>query len=243
MKKIIAMLLALTMVLALAACGGDPKETNGNDPVQQTTPVENQGNDPVETEPQAQNPSKAELTVEYLKSLPETATSEFTYTNSLDYDGILIQSYNGSSDVVVIPEQIDGVDVVDIAEYCFANDCTVRGLVIPGTVVEIAELCVNNESLELVVAEGVEKIGYMSFGNCSALREVVLDDSLTYFGEFAFASCTSLEKLYISSAVENLTEEEYAYGLAYCSNLTIYGEAGSFIEGVANELGIPFVAE
>ena len=47
----------------------------------------------------------------------------------------------------------------------------------------------------------------------------------------------------ISSAVENLTEEEYAYGLAYCSNLTIYGEAGSFIEGVANELGIPFVAE
>ena len=47
MKKIIAMLLALTMVLALAACGGDPKETTpGNDPIQQTTPVEDRASGP-----------------------------------------------------------------------------------------------------------------------------------------------------------------------------------------------------
>ncbi|MBR5293167.1 MAG: leucine-rich repeat protein [Oscillospiraceae bacterium] len=243
MKKIIAMLLALTMVLALAACGGEPKETNGNDPVQQTTPVENQGNDPVETEPQAQNPSKVELTVEYLKSLPETPAEEFEYGMNWDDDGIIIRAYNGNSDIVVIPAEINGLPVKEIAGYVFANECPIRGILIPESVKVIDEVFGNNSGTELVVAEGVEVIAYNSFNNCAVLKQVKLGENIQTIEEIAFFNCRALEKLNISSSLTEMSDDAKGSAFLGCSNLTIYGEAGSFIEGVANELGIPFVAE
>lgn len=244
MKKIIAMLLALTMVLALAACGDKPQETApGNDPVQQTNPVEDQGNDPAETEPQVQNPSKVELTVEYLKSLPENPVGDFEYSLNWDEDGIVIESYNGSSDIVIIPAQIDGLPVKEIARYVFSNECAVRGVLIPDGVKEIGEVFGNNTGTELVVAEGVEVIGYNSFNSCKALKQVYLGDNLRSIEEISFSRCHQLEKLNIGPALTEMSEDAKATAFLACENLTIYGEAGSFIEGVANELGIPFVAE
>ena len=243
MKKIIAMLLALTMVLALAACGGDPKETTpGNDPIQQTTPVENQGNDPVETEPQVQNPTKEELTVEYLKSLPETPVEDFEVGRGSDGVGYCILAYVGDSDVVVIPAEIEGRPVTELAKGVFDNDSAVRGVLIPESVKEIGELFVNSTAVELVVAEGLEVVGYGAFTN-SSVREVKLGDNVLAMDVTAFGACGKLEKVYIPASLTDMTSDEVRMAFSACKNLTIYGEAGSFIEGVANELGIPFVAE
>lgn len=239
MKKIIAMLLALTMVLALAACGGDPVETNSgveSGPVQQPT-------DPVaeETKPQASVSGK--VTEDALRKHDVTDGSDFTYGLSMKYDGIRIEEYNGSDELVVIPEEIDGYAVVEVAKYTFGNDSVARGVLIPETVKEIKELFVNSTNIELVIAEGLEVVGYGAFTNCSALREVILGDNVVNIGELAFSACPALEKVNIPATLEAMTEYERANAFFNCENLTIYGEAGSFIEGVANELGIPFVAE
>lgn len=243
MKKIIAMLLALVMVLALAACGGDEAKETGNGTSSESTPVENQGGNAEQTEPEAQNPTSGELTAEILDTYPETPISEFTYSASLDYEGYMIDSYNGDDEVVVIPAQIDGYDVVQVSKLCFGNDSTVKAVKIPDTVVRLSGVFANNDDIEVVIARGVEEIGDFTFGNCYALRELVLGDSLRYFDEYAFSGCSVLEKLYISPAVQDLTEQEYGTAFFGCSSLTIYGEAGSFIEGVCQELDIPFVAE
>lgn len=242
MKKIIAMLLALTMVLALAACGGNPKETGSGDSAD-TTPGVHQSGSEVQTEPREQKPSDGKLTAEMLETYPETPITDFTYSASLDYEGWMIESYNGDDDIVVIPAQIEGYDVVQVSKLCFGNDSTVKAVKIPDTVVRLSGVFSNNDDVEVIIAKGVEEIGNFTFGNCFALRELVLGDSLRYFDEFAFSGCTVLEKLYISPAVQGLTELEYTSAFHASDNLTIYGEAGSFIEGVANELGIPFVAE
>lgn len=243
MKKIIAMLLALTMVLALAACGGDPKETNpGNDPIQQTTPVEDQGNDPVETEPQVQNPTKVELTVEYLKSLPETPVEDFEVGRGSDGVGYCIIEYIGDSDVVVIPAEIEGRPVTELAKYVFGNDSAVRGVLIPESVKEIGELFVNSTAVDLVVAEGLEVVGYGAFTS-SSVREVKLGENVLALDVTAFGGCSNLEKVNIPASLTDMPIEDVENAFMFCKNLTIYGEAGSFIEGVANELGIPFVAE
>lgn len=244
MKKIIAMLLALTMVLALAACGDKPQETApGNDPVQQTTPVEDQGNAPVETEPQVQNPTKEELTVEYLKSLPENPASDFNYDLNWDEDGIVIQNYKGSSDVVVIPAEIEGYPVKELSKYAFGNDSPVRGVLIPSSVKVIEEVFVNNSMVELVVAEGLETVGYGAFTNCGALKQVKLGENVLSLDVTAFFGCNSMQKVNIPATLVGMATVDVKSAFMSCENLTIYGEAGSFIEGVANELGIPFVAE
>lgn len=242
MKKLIAILLALIMVLALAACGGEPGETASGGEAGQTEPRDQEQN-PEQTQPQAQTPSVGDLTVEALKVLPETPASEFTYSTSLNYDGIQIDSYTGTDDIVVIPQQIDGRNVVEVAGYCFANDSQVRAVLIPDTVVEITNTFVNNTVVELVIAEGVETFGFSVFNNCTALKEVVMGDSVHTIEKTSFFFCTALEKLNIPASLTEMNEEQKASAFLGCEKLTIYGEAGSYIESVANELGIPFVAE
>lgn len=240
MKKIIAMLLALTMVLALAACGGDePKETGS---AAQTTPVENQGGAAEQTEPQDQDTTVTELTVEYLKSLPETPAEDFELGRSLDGEGYAIIEYLGDSDVVVIPAEIDGRPVKELAKYVFGNDSAVRGVLIPDSVKEISEVFVNSAAVELVVAEGLETIGYAAFTS-SSVQQVKLGDNVLELDVIAFFGCTELKTLNIPASLQGMPVEDVKNAFMSCADLTIYGEAGSFIEGVCQELDIPFVAE
>ena len=242
MKKIISLLLALTMLLTLAACGGNNNETTpgGNQPAEtQVTPGTAE-----QTEPQTQEPvASGEITEELLRSLPETPASDFTYEWSTKYEGIRVVEYLGSEDVVVIPAVIEGGPVVEVAGYCFANDSTVKGVVIPNTVIEIRELFINNQCVELVIAEGVQTFGYNCFLNCASLKTVIMDDNAKRMEGLCFGSCPNLVELHIPATLTEMDAEAEAAAFAACDKLTIYGEAGSFIETVANEQGIPFVAE
>ena len=42
---------------------------------------------------------------------------------------------------------------------------------------------------DVVINEGVEKIGFSSFDGCENLKTVVMPDSLTEIGDYAFADC------------------------------------------------------
>ena len=60
-------------------------------------------------------PEKIEIiTEEILRNHEETPVLDFEYARSIDYEGILIQSYNGDNEIVVIPEEIDGLPVETI---------------------------------------------------------------------------------------------------------------------------------
>ena len=244
MKKIIFMLLVLTLMMGLAACGGNNNETTpgGNNPDETQNQGGATGQTQLETKPQ-QSGFSGEITEELLRSWPETPATEFSYEKSLNYEGIRVETYMGSDNIVVIPAEIDGEPVVEVASYCFANDSSIRGVVIPSTVVEIRELFGNNKCVEMVIAEGVEIIGYGSFHNCTALRKVIISDNITVIESMSFSGCESLEELHIPATLTEMDSTAAIMSFAACPNLTIYGEAGSYIETVANQQGIPFVAE
>ena len=236
MKKIIYLTLTFIIMLSLVACDNNTKNSNtNNDNSNQITDKDN-----TETNKQTYT---GEITEDVLRSHPETSVSAFKYEWSNDYEGIRITDYLGNDDIVVIPEEIEGQPVVEVAGYTFANDSQVRGVVLPNTVIEISELFINNSKVEMVIAEGLQKIGYAAFHNCGALREVILGDNVKYIGISAFAVCSNLERLSIPVTVTNMTKNEQHSAFLGCSKLTIYGEKGSYIESVANEQGIPFVAE
>jgi hypothetical protein len=254
-KKILALLLALVLVLSLAACGGDAgndtqKPDNSGNSAQQGG-NDNPGNAGGETEAQQDDtqqigndyPVLKEITVEALANYPVAPEGDFLYDISDSGNGIRVHTYTGTNEIVVIPDTIDGKVVEQIASYTFANESTVKAVVIPETVTALNEVFINNVCVEVVVAKGVTKVEYAAFCNCAALNCIVLSDSLTTIGESAFAACAELTELHIPATMTEMDEYAQAMAFFYCSKLTIYGEAGSFIETVCNEQGIPFVAE
>lgn len=242
MKKIISLLLVLTLMFSLAACGGSNNETTPGG----SQPAETQGQpgNAEQTQTQPQEPViSGEITEEILRSWPETPASEFSYENSLDFDGIKVTAYNGSEDIVVIPAQIDGKAVVEVADRCFANSSTVRAVRFPDTITTTDSVFANNGYLEIVIAEGLQEIGYSTFLDCKSLHTVVLGDQVTTIGESAFGNCYVLKELRLTTPLVDPDVNELYLAFFGCLELTIYGEGGSLLEQVANELGIPFVAE
>lgn len=50
---------------------------------------------------------------------------------------------------------------------------------------------------EIEIPEGVEKIGYDAFANCSGLTSISLPASITKIGEDAFRNCSGLKSIYV----------------------------------------------
>ena len=246
MKRMFIVMLALLMTLSMAACGngasdGDSDKTT-KPAIDTTKPAGNHTTDPSETHPKL--PVTGEVTEELLRNHPVASGSDFTYSSSRKVrGGICIDSYTGSDDIVVIPATIDEKPVVEIAYYVFANDSHVRAVWVPDSVETISGMFGNNANLEIVIAEGAKEVVEFAFGYCFALREVVFGDQLEKIDKHAFSSCESLVKLNIPASVTEMTEMQYLTAFMGCTNLTIYGEAGSYIEEICQQQGIPFVAE
>lgn len=129
----------------------------------------------------------------------------------LFFDGV-IEEYIGPGGVVVIPSEIEGEKVVEIAANAFSG---------------------NPDIQEVHFPEGLEIIGRRAFMNCTNLIEVSLPYSLQELRASTFAGC-ALESIVIPGNVDfigswcfsgcNLTEITISYGVrrildqAFCDN-------------------------
>lgn len=99
-----------------------------------------------------------------------TSVDDFEW-EELNGSQIAITKYNGADEKVVIPAEIEGYEVVEIAESAFRGNKTMTAVYFPDT---------------------LQKIGESAFQGCSALRRVDFPESLIYMGYRAFRECTSL---------------------------------------------------
>ena len=67
------------------------------------------------------------------------------------------------------------------------------------------------EVTELVVPEGVTRIGKYAFDNCSALTSVTLPNGVTSIGENAFRSCSNLTSVSIPSSVTKIESQAFIW--------------------------------
>ena len=178
----------------------------------------------------------AEITVDDVKNHAETPASDFEYVDH--GDSVSIKAYNGSDPIVVIPEQIDGKDVISIMDGTFSNDSFIKGISLPATIKEIGDSTFGlNDSLQVVLASGVETVGRAAFQYNDSLKYVDLGDNLKEFDDAYFPK--TLEVIHIPEGVENLDKVAF-FGE---DTLTIVGKAGSFAETFAKEEGINFEEE
>lgn len=69
---------------------------------------------------------------------------------------------------------------------------------------------------EIVIPEGVTKIGGAVFWGCEWLTTLTISDSVTSIGDSAFWNCHSLTDITIPSSVTSIGE----YAFAYCDSLS-----------------------
>lgn len=101
------------------------------------------------------------------------------------FDGV-IEEYIGPGGTVVIPSEIEGEKITEIAAYAFAN---------------------NSDISEVYIAEGIEVVGYRAFYQCPNLYKIELPYSVYKAGSQAFAH-SGLESLTVPGGLEIL---EYGF--------------------------------
>ncbi len=124
-------------------------------------------------------------------------------------NGYVVVGYNGFEDVIEIPNEYLGEDVIAIGDFAFANK-NVRHVTLPGT---------------------IRTIGTHAFFGCENLLGITLPASLESIDNKAFYGCVRLTTIVNKSSLEIVKNEtngyvafyaEYIYGSSY--NVTISEE-------------------
>ena len=104
--------------------------------------------------------------------------------------------------------KIQNLYITDIAAWCNINVSSAP---------RASHLYVNNvEIIDLVIPEGVTKIGNLSFCNCSRLKSVTIPNSVTSIGRSAFRACRGLTSVNIGNSVTSIGDNAFDY----CDKLT-----------------------
>lgn len=131
------------------------------------------------------------LPVFTVKIQPSQEISWGDCTFFIEEDGTLtLTAYTGQSDVVNIPEQVEGKTVRKIAATAFSGQTTVR---------------------EITLAHGISVLEAGAFANCSSLKKLVLPDSLEEVGGGLLDGCGALEFLQLNISMESSTPDGKGY--------------------------------
>ncbi|MBE6671391.1 MAG: leucine-rich repeat domain-containing protein [Ruminococcaceae bacterium] len=157
--------------------------------------------------------------------------SGFTYTKV--EGGIAITGYTGENMDMVIPTEINGKKVVEIASKAF-DTALIKTAVVPETVTKIGNYafrrCPNLVSIEIkgnikeisdgmfnfcpllkeiTIPDGVERIGNNAFGG-GAITSIDLPDSVKTIDDYAFYSCKSLTSFKAGKNLEKIGNNSFA---------------------------------
>ena len=106
-------------------------------------------------------------------------------------EGVLTE-VNGISEknnVVIIPNQVNNIEVKEIKKELFLNNIYIEKLVIPET---------------------VTTLGYRMCYGCTNLKEVNLPDNISVIPDYAFEKCTLLEKINIPQSLVQIRNDAFA---------------------------------
>ncbi|MGN1458455.1 MAG: sigma-70 family RNA polymerase sigma factor [Acutalibacteraceae bacterium] len=154
---------------------------------------------------------------------------------------IMVKSYHGKDEEVIIPEEISGKKVISVASRTFENNDKITSVIIPDNIQFIGTSAFSHcTSLKNVtLSNSIDEISTCTFINCEALESIKIPDSVIAIGNGAFSFCTSLKSIEIPNSVTKIHECAFIG----CDSLTIHGTKGSYAESFAKEQNIKFVAE
>ena len=106
-------------------------------------------------------------------------------------EGVLteVNGISETNNVVIIPNQVNNIEVKEIKKELFLNNIYIEKLVIPET---------------------VTTLGYRMCYGCTNLKEVNLPDNISVIPDYAFEKCTLLEKINIPQSLVQIRNDAFA---------------------------------
>ena len=131
----------------------------------------------------------------------ETALSGIEYTVSNDTASIT--GYSGTSDIVTLPEKIDGYTVSGIQSYAFKNNNIIRKVYIESKITSLnASTFLNCSNLETVILpDTLNQINGSCFRN-SNLAYITIPENVKIIHMNAFRGCSRLSTIDIKGTVD-----------------------------------------
>ena len=192
-KRLLILGMIFTMAVSSAGCGSSSSDNAGKtEQPKQTATVQDSQKD-TSNDSKSDNDKKDtkyktadEITMDDLMSHDETPAEDFEFNDSTD--NIIIEKYVGKDPIVVIPDEIDGKKVVGFNKV-FANDKDIVAVRIGNNVTEVAKTAFGNcEKLKYVVlGNSVKTIGGAAFVNTD-LQNLILNEGLEKIGEDDFSN-------------------------------------------------------
>jgi hypothetical protein len=161
---------------------------------------------------------------------PRAARAQFGFETNADGETITITNYTGPGGDVVVPGDINGLTVANIAGWSFASVSNMTSVTLPDSLTNIGtcafEECreLTNISLgtgladigtdaflgcgltSLAIPGNVTSIGQMGFSECPSLTNVTIANGLASIGAQAFLGCITLATVAIPASVTNIGE-------------------------------------
>ncbi|MFT4143505.1 MAG: leucine-rich repeat protein [Mobilitalea sp.] len=140
---------------------------------------------------------------------------DFTYT--INGNEATLIRYDGSSQIVIIPETVNMATVKYVGYKAFYNHDEIEEVRMPDTIQRIMdgeydkeydqyvgafENCSNLK--KVVLSKNITEIGKWAFALCTSLSEIALPDKLITIGEGSLEGCTSLKTLTIPNSVKSI---------------------------------------
>ena len=192
-KRLLILGMIFTMAVSSAGCGSSSSDNAGKtEQPKQTATVQDSQKD-TSNDSKSDNDKKDtkyktadEITMDDLMSHDETPAEDFEFNDGRDE--IIIDKYVGKDPIVVIPDEIDGKKVVGFNKV-FANDKDIVAVRIGNNVTEVAKTAFGNcEKLKYVVlGNSVKTIGGAAFVNTN-LQNLILNEGLEKIGEDDFSN-------------------------------------------------------
>ena len=242
MKRILALLLAISMVLAFAACSNfdvpqptepsvtDPNPTDPADPTDPSDPA-----DP--TEPPVETPNASEglkfklnnggksYSVEGIGSCADTEIVIPATYNDLPVTAICENAFDGNDSIisVVIPDS-----VTSIGYGAFLRCNLLVSVAIPDSIKAIGESAFRECSslTEIRLPTGLKSIGTSLFDCCTSLTEITIPEGVTSIGTYAFYQCFNLANVTIPVSVRSIGDTSFGC----CSNLKNIYDGGTIAQ-------------
>ena len=154
-----------------------------------------------------------------LNNVSAEANPELRYTvidEGVRIEGFKDEFYQGES--LVIPEQIEGKNVVSIKDRAFLGRKSLKTVVLPSTLTSIGSNAFNDcpALVEINIPANVNYIGDFAFYLCKSLETVTVPNGIKEIEENTFSSCEKLKKVILPEGLEIIDKNAFDF----CSSLT-----------------------
>ncbi len=137
----------------------------------------------------------------------------------LSSDGSTINGYSGTSDTIIIPLKINGINITEIGDNAFKHK----------SIKYLYWGDLNN------IGTNVKTIGNYAFINCINLLDLTIPNNITTIGSFAFFNCSSLSYIYISKDVTDIKPDAFTL-CTELTKITFEGRYPVIIFGIFNNI-------